>query len=165
MPDPTADSAWPQTGRLLGIDYGTVRVGLAICDPSQKWVSPLNTYQRRNEALDREYFLKVVREESVMGLVIGLPIHCDGQESQKSNEVRHFAVWLREVTGLPSQFADERFSTAQATRLLAPAELTKAQRKSKVDRVAAMIILESFLERNRTDLPRDLNHPLADDAE
>lgn len=137
---------WPASGRLASVDYGTVRIGIAICDPSRTWTNPLTTYNRRTEPLDRAFFQKLVRDEGIVGWVVGLPIHCDGLESQKSIEVRTFAVWLTTHTGLPVRFYDERFSSAQATRLLGPAELTKAGKKKRIDQVAAHLILENYLE-------------------
>jgi putative holliday junction resolvase len=155
---------WPDEGRLVGIDYGTVRIGLAICDPTRHWVNPLTTYNRRNERLDAKYFKQVVSREGIVGWVIGLPIHCDGKESQKSTEVRAFAEWLQGLSGLPYRFVDERFSTAMATRLLRPAELTKKKTKANIDRVAAMVILESFLEAKRySDSNSALNQALSDE--
>ncbi len=91
---------WPETGRLAGIDYGTVRIGIAVCDPSRTWAGPLDTYHRRHEPLDRAYFQKIAEQEAIVGWVMGLPIHCDGRESQKSKEARDFAEWLTAYTNL-----------------------------------------------------------------
>lgn len=140
---------WPSTGRLAGVDYGTVRIGVAICDPSRTWTSPLNTYLRRTEPIDREYFQSLSQRESIVGWVIGLPIHCDGKESQKSLEVRDFAIWLGSYTNLPVRFFDERFTSVLANKLLADAELTRKKKKQRIDRVAAHLILEAFLESER----------------
>ncbi len=153
---------WPSEGRLIAIDFGTVRIGLAICDPSRTFAGPLTTYHRRTLALDEQYFQKVVRDEGNVGWVLGLPIHCDGNESGKSYEVRQFAKWLAEITKLPIRFVDERFSTAMATRLMEPASFTKKQTKQRIDRVAAHVILESFLEMSRHDRPD--TRPLEDRA-
>jgi len=108
----------------------------------------LETYTRRNELLDREYFKLLVQREAVVGWVVGLPVHCDGQESQKSKEVRDFADWLDRFTELPVRFFDERFTSVLANRLLAEAELTRNKKKQRLDRVAAHLILEAFLESN-----------------
>jgi putative holliday junction resolvase len=151
-------SPWPTSGRLAGVDYGTVRVGLAITDPSRTWTSPLETYVRRTEPLDREYFQKLVDRESIVAWVIGLPIHCDGQESQKSREVRDFAAWLSAYTNLPFQFFDERFSSQFANRLLAQAELTRKKKKKAIDQVAAHVILEAFLESKKHSSTHDSIH-------
>lgn len=155
MSDPLASTemAWPKEGRLVGLDYGTVRIGLAICDPSRTFCGPLTTYHRRTLSLDGEFFRKVAKDENVAGWVLGLPIHCDGNESQKSSEARKFGAWLSELTRLPVRFVDERFSTATANRLLEPAALTRKKTKDKIDRVAALVILESYLEMARHDHP------------
>ncbi len=140
---------WPSAGRIAGVDYGTVRIGIAICDPSRTWASPLNTYNRRTEPLDREYFQSLAQRESIVGWIVGLPIHCDGQESQKSKEVRDFSIWLGSYTNLPVRFFDERFTSVLANKLLADAELTRKKKKQRIDRVAAHLILEAFLESER----------------
>ena len=67
-------------GRIAGIDYGTVRIGVAISDPDQTLASPLETYNRRNDALDREWFKRLAKEERVVRFVVGLPVHLDGHE-------------------------------------------------------------------------------------
>lgn len=143
-------SELPITGRLAGIDFGTVRVGIAMCDESQKWVTPLETYLRKNEKQDAIFFRNVATRERLVGFVLGLPIHCDGQESEKSQQVRSFAHWLGKVCELPIAFFDERFTTAEARRLLAGTGLTLQQRKSRLDRLAAHLILSEFLESRRS---------------
>ncbi len=137
---------WPESGRLAGVDYGTVRIGVSICDPSRTWTSPLETYTRRNESLDQQHFEKLTRDNQILGWVVGLPIHCDGRESQKSQEAREFALWLNHITDRPVRFIDERYTTALANRLLRDAELTHKKRKKQVDKVAALLILETYLE-------------------
>lgn len=139
----------PETGRLLGIDYGTVRIGLAMCDESQRWVTPLDTYNRSNERQDEKFLAQLFSREHIRGIVIGLPIHSDGQESQKSREVRAFHLWLARFTDAPCVFQDERFTTAEAKRLLKEAGLNHFQRKKRIDRLAAHLILEHFLESRR----------------
>lgn len=139
----------PGTGRLLGIDYGTVRIGLAMCDESQRWVTPLDTYQRRNQRQDEAFFEQLIAREHICGIVIGLPIHSDGAESKKSREVRDFQLWLARLADVPCLFQDERFTTAEAQRLLRDAGMNAGQRKKRVDRLAAHLILEHFLESRR----------------
>ena len=137
---------WPECGRLAGVDYGTVRIGIAICDPSRTWTSPLETYTRRNNTLDQKHFEELARENQILGWVVGLPIHCDGRESLKSEEARDFASWLYHITEKPVRFIDERYTTALANRLLRDAELTHKKRKKQVDKIAALLILETYLE-------------------
>ena len=147
-PEKPAGSSFPSQGRLLGVDVGTVRIGLAICDAAQKMAGPLTTYVRRTAVLDSDYFSTLVRAEQIVGLVVGLPLHLSGRDNAKSREVQGFARWLAEATGCPLVFYDERFSTAQADELIG-GELTKKQRKLRIDKLAAQIILAGYLESDR----------------
>jgi len=132
-------------GRLLGVDYGTVRVGLAVSDPDRIIASPLATYTRRDAEADADYFREVVASESIIGLVVGLPAHLSGREGQKAAEARAFGDWLAQITGLPLVFYDERFTTVQAESALWQAGLTHKRRKDRRDRVAAQMLLQAYL--------------------
>ena len=140
----------PSVGRLAGVDFGVVRVGLATCDPSQTWVTPYDTYVRRSDKLDARYFVDFAKKERIAGWIVGLPIHCDGQESQKSAEARGFAKWLSQLTGLPFHMYDERFTTAEARRLLAETGLSPQKKKEKLDRLAAYLILNHYVDSQRS---------------
>lgn len=149
---------FPTQGRLAGIDFGTVRIGIAISDPRQQLASPLENYTRRDQAGDAAYFKKLVSGENIAGFVVGLPVHSDGTESQKSLEARRFAQWLAEVTKCPICFHDERYTTVQAEQLLDVAQLTRKRKKKRLDMIAAQLILAAFLEsdrRNATPLALD----------
>lgn len=141
----------PRTGRLLGIDYGTVRVGVAISDRDQRLASPLENYTRRSEATDAAYFQQLVEQEQIAGLVVGLPVHGDGSESQKSFEARAYGEWLQKITGLPVSFYDERYSSVQAEGFLLGAGMTSKRRKKRLDMLAAQIMLAGFLESSRAE--------------
>jgi putative Holliday junction resolvase len=108
--------------------------------------SPLEIYARRNAALDEKYFQQLAQEERIVLWVVGLPVHLDGRESQKSQESRRFGKWLGEVTALPVEFFDERFSSVQAEEILQAAELTRKRRKERIDKLAAQIMLTAYLE-------------------
>jgi len=140
----------PIEGRLAGIDFGTRRVGIAVCDASQQLASPLDVYQRRNEPEDAAYFQQLVSDQALVGLVVGLPVHISGEESQKSQQARLFGSWLSQLTGLPVAYHDERYSTAQAEEVLEAASLTSKQRKQRIDKVAAQFILSAYLESTRS---------------
>ncbi len=144
-----ADNTLPTQGRLCGVDYGTVRIGVSVCDPAQTIASPLENYQRRSEKLDEQFFKTIAKEERVVGWVVGLPIHLSGDESQKSHEAREFGKWLKEKTNLPVAFFDERFTSAIAEEYLLDANLTKKKRKARMDKLAAQILLSCYLESNR----------------
>ena len=144
----------PLTGRLAGIDFGNARIGISTCDPTQQFVNPLETYNRRTERLDALYFQNLSKQEQVVGWVIGLPLHCDGQESPKSAEVRSFAGWLSSHTQLPHTFYDERFSSREARTLMRETGWSPKQKKKNVDRLAAFLILSHILDyrkRHPTD--------------
>jgi putative Holliday junction resolvase len=144
---------FPREGRLAGIDYGTVRVGVAVCDSDRILASPLETYQRGAAAQDARYFQQLVREERIVGFVVGLPVHGSGGESRKSIEAREFGKWLSAQTGLPVQFHDERYTSVFAERSLLDAGMTRKRRKQRLDKVAAQAILATYLESARSDQP------------
>ena len=134
------------TGRLLGVDFGTVRIGLAITDADRVIASPLEIRERQGPDRDAAYFKALVEREQVGGLVVGLPLHTTGREGTKADEARAFGKWLGEETGLPVVFADERFSTAFAESALWAAGLTHKKRKARRDAVAAQVMLQAFIE-------------------
>lgn len=140
---------FPLRGRLAGIDYGTVRIGVAVTDPDQRLASPLENYNRRDPAADAAWLKKLAAEERIAGVVIGLPVHTSGHESQKSQEARRFGQWVAELTGLPVRFFDERYTSAHAEALLLEAGLTSKRRKERLDKLAAQIMLAAFLESSR----------------
>ncbi len=143
--DPRSQASIPPTGRLAGIDFGTVRIGIALTDPSRIIASPLETYTRQNQEQDRDYFVQLVESEGVVAFLVGLPVHMSGDESQKSQEAREFAQWLQQVTGLPVGFVDERLSTKEARQRMIDSGAKKKLRRH-VDSLAAQLILQHFLE-------------------
>jgi len=144
--DPRPKSFRPPPGRVAGIDYGTVRIGIAISDANREFTGPYENYTRRTPNLDAERFRRLVNEEKVVLFVVGLPIHCDGEESQKSLEAREFGEWLEAETGVEVRYFDERFTSRYAERVLREANLTRRQRKKRMDQVAAHLMLSAFLE-------------------
>jgi putative holliday junction resolvase len=132
--------------RIAGIDYGTVRIGVAFADTEVGIATPLANYARRSEELDAAYFRDLAVNERVDRFVVGLPVHLDGRESQKSAEARKFGEWLGKTTGVRVEYFDERFTTSEADELLAAAKLTKKQRQARRDKLAAQILLTAYLE-------------------
>ncbi len=131
--------------RVLGVDYGEKRVGLAISDEGRKIASPL-TVLRRDAPDEAQRFQRLVRDEEVSLIVVGLPIRTTGHEGEKARQARAYGTWLHRVTGLPVVFWDERFTTAEAEQLLLHAGLTKKQRKERLDKVAAQRLLQTYLD-------------------
>ena len=132
--------------RIAGIDFGTVRIGIATADTEIGIAGPYENYNRRTPALDAEYFKRLAKEERIGRFVVGLPVHLSGSESQKSTEARAFGQWLGEVTGVPVEYFDERFTTSEADELLASVKFTKKQRQARRDQLAAQIMLAAYLE-------------------
>lgn len=149
------------SGRLAGIDFGTVRIGISVTDVEQRIASPLANYTRRGMAADADYFRRLTKDERITGFVVGLPVHLDGRESQKSLEARQFGQWLQETTGIGVTFFDERFTSVEAEQLLSAAELTKKQRKARLDKLAAQILLTAYLEAGKpsSQPPRGIDSP------
>lgn len=141
-------------GRIAGIDYGTVRIGVAVTDPEQRLASPHQNYNRGGMEQDARYFRELAEQDRITLFVVGLPVHLSGDESSKSHEARRFGKWLGEITGVPVVFFDERFTSSEAEQLLGYAKLTKKKRKARLDMLAAQIMLTAFLEsreRGQTD--------------
>ncbi len=136
----------PSRGVLLGVDYGTVRIGVAVSDAEQQMAFPLAVYRRRSPEADAAWFRQLVREHRPVRLVVGLPVHLDGRESQKSQEARRFGSWLAETTGVPVVFFDERFTTVEADQVLQQAQLRGRRAKQRRDMLAAQAMLTAYLE-------------------
>ena len=132
--------------RIAGIDYGTVRIGIATADLEVGIAGPYENYNRRNEKLDAQYFVELAEQERLGRFVVGLPVHLSGNESQKSREARQFGAWLENLTGVPVDFFDERYTSSEAEAILGDAKLTKKKRKARLDQLAAQIMLTAYLE-------------------
>jgi putative Holliday junction resolvase len=145
-PHSASSSLFPPTGRLLGVDYGTKRVGLAISTPDRTIASPLSIYHRRNDSLDARNYKSVIDDYRIVGIVLGLPIHVSGEESQKSAEARKYGSWMTLISGLPVEYWDERYTSAVAEDYLLGADLTRQKRKQRLDMVAAQIMLQAYLD-------------------
>ncbi len=133
-------------GRLLGVDYGTVRIGLAISDPDRIMASPLETYTRKSLEQDAAYLQKLVRDQAIAGIVLGIAVSLNGHEGPKAQECRAFGAWLETATGSTVQFADERFTSAQADDIMFDAKMNKQKRSERRDMLAATLILKGFIE-------------------
>jgi putative Holliday junction resolvase len=131
---------------IAGIDFGTVRIGIALADPTVGIATPYKNYARRGPAADEQFFRQLAVQERIDKFVVGLPVHLNGNESQKSTEARAFGKWLQEVTSVPVEFFDERFTTSEADELLGAVKFTKKQRQARRDQLAAQIMLTAYLE-------------------
>jgi putative holliday junction resolvase len=135
-----------QSSRILAIDYGSRRMGLAVSDPLGITAQGLETLQRRNKRSDFARLEKLIREYQVREIVLGNPLRMSGEEGAQSQKVAEFAEELRRRFELPVHLWDERLTSAEANRILREAELSIQKRAAAVDRMAATLILQSFLQ-------------------
>jgi len=149
----------PCEGRLLGLDYGTRRIGVAVCDDMQIIASPLENYTRASEEADSHFLRDVVSEYRVVGIVVGLPVHMSGDEGGKAAEARAFGDWVSGITSLPVAYRDERYTSSMADDHLRAAGVPRGRRKELRDKIAAQIILQSFIESgDRSQSPGSLRY-------
>ena len=134
-----------QRRRLLGVDPGDVRIGLAVSDPDRKIASPLTTYVHRKAEQDAKFFRETVEQEEIAGIVVGLAVHAHG-EGRQAQKARRFGAWLTQVTGLPVAYWDESFSTVVAETVLWDSSLTHKRRRALRDRLAAQVMLQTYLD-------------------
>jgi putative Holliday junction resolvase len=148
-------------GRVLGLDFGTRRVGAAVSDPRRLIATPLEVHERRDPAQDGRHYQHLVREHEIDWIVIGLPVHTGGREGTSAALARTFGDWLAAVTGLPVTYHDERYTTVDAEDALIAAGLKRKKRKGLRDMLAAQILLQNFLDAGcpATETPAT---PLAD---
>lgn len=139
--------------RLLGVDVGTVTLGLALSDVTRTIASGLVTLQRRKFTLDARALLEIAAEHSVGGLVLGLPINLDGSEGPRAQATRGFVRNLGRLTDLAMLLWDERLTTAAAERALLEADASRKRRAEVIDKVAATLILQSALDRMKLVQP------------
>ncbi len=144
----------PTEGVLLGIDYGTRRIGIAASTWEQNMATPVENYNRRSLELDGQHFATLCTEYRVRGIVIGLPLHFAGHESAKSVEAQNFGQWLATRVPLPIAYWDERCTTSTAMDYLIEAGVPSRKRKQYLDQLAAQLILQSFLDQ-RARLRKD----------
>jgi putative holliday junction resolvase len=142
--------AIPGTGRVLAVDWGEIRIGLALSDETQTIASPLTTLSRRmGKRFPMPAFLELVVRHRPVGLVVGLPLTPDGNEGPATASARELSVRLGARTYLPVVLVDERMTTARAHAAIAEQGGSVRGRKEDVDALAATILLQHFLETRR----------------
>ncbi len=134
------------TGRILGLDPGERRIGVALSDPLGIIAQPHCVIDSRRQDVAVE-LRRIVTEEDVTTIVIGLPISLDGKEHGAAERARAFGAQVKEITGLAPVFTDERFTTAGAEDAMIEGGVRRAQRRQKRDKVAAAIMLQRYLDR------------------
>lgn len=132
--------------RVLGLDVGARRIGIAVSDPLGITAQGLETLQRKNKRQDFERLGQIIREYDVRQIVVGLPLRMSGAEGTQAGKMHEFAEELRRRFSLPVHMWDERLTSAEANRLLRETDLSIEKRGKAVDRMAAVLILQGWME-------------------
>lgn len=133
--------------KIMALDVGKVRIGIATSDPSHIISSPLTIYVRRNISRDLGYINDLAKNENVGYFVIGLPISLNGLEGENCQYIRQFAAKLYKKTTLPIFLQDERFSTSAVSRAMQDHDISRKKRHATDDKIAAAYILQMVLDR------------------
>lgn len=134
--------------RIMGLDYGDVRIGVALSDLSRTIANGLETYKCKNSEQDIVYITNLAKNNDVSLFVIGLPLNMDGTEGTRAEKTRQFGSKLAEYSGIEVQYIDERLTSVEAEEILISAGVRREKRKELIDKVAATLILESYLKNN-----------------
>jgi putative holliday junction resolvase len=145
----------PRRGALIGLDLGTKTIGVAASDPDRRLATAVDTVARTRFSADAGRLIALAAERKAAAFVLGLPVNMDGSEGPRAQSTRSFARNFARLTDLPIALWDERLSTAAAERALIAADMSRARRKAVIDQHAAIVILQSALDR----LSRDARAP------
>lgn len=133
----------------MGVDFGGKRIGIAFSDLSGTIATAYEVYVSQNEEKDIDYLTSLAKKREVSKVVFGLPLNADGTESDQTRWTRDFVTKFSEKSEIETDFEDERFSSLEAEELLKEAKMNWKQRKLILDKVAAEIILQNYLNKNK----------------
>lgn len=136
-------------GRVLALDVGGRRIGVALSDPTRTLAAPLTTLRAEPRARVLAQLAQLVREYEVAEVVVGLPLTLSGEVGPQARQVQEFAAALEQALAMSVRLFDERLTTVAAERMMLDLGLRPEQRKARIDEVAASIILQDFLDANR----------------
>lgn len=142
----TSSSVLPPHGVLLGLDYGTKRMGVAVSNSDQTVAVPVETWIIREPAQNLKHIRELIEDYRAVGLVLGLPIRTNGEEGTAAAAVRVFGRWVAEQTSVPLVYVDERYSSAEAELLVWRRGESPSKRKQPLDSLAAKVILQTYLD-------------------
>lgn len=135
--------------RILGLDVGSRRIGIAVSDPLGITAQGLDTLHRKNKKHDLAYLYRLIREYEIREIVVGLPLRLNGAEGAQAIKIHTFAEELSRHFKLPVHLWDERLTSAEANRLLRETDLSIEKRGKAVDRMAAILILQGWMDSHR----------------
>lgn len=133
--------------RVLGLDIGDRRVGIALSDETGTIASPHGVYTRRSPGEDVHHLAQLAREAGAVALVVGLPLHMDGTEGEQVAKTRALAEAVARDAGLPVHYVDERLTSAEADRAMVEGGLSRRARRERSDTLSAVLILQAWLDR------------------
>ena len=133
--------------RILCLDIGDVRIGVAVSDPLGISTNGIETHLSKGADADADYFTALASSLNAEKILLGLPLNMDGTEGDRAEKVRAFGSLLSERSGLPVDYEDERLTTVEAEEILIEAGLSRQERRKVIDKVAAEIILRSYLNK------------------
>ena len=132
--------------RILGVDYGLKRIGLALSDEDGTIAQPLDYMDGGQAAIVSRQLLRLCQERNVAKIVVGVPLRLDGTPSDQTRHTLAFIAQLRQATTIPVAKWDERLTSVQAERALLEANVRRSERRQKIDKLAAQIMLQSYLD-------------------
>ena len=135
--------------RVLALDFGERRIGVALSDPTGMLASPLTTLTRGRDGSDVGEVLRLAAENDVGEIVVGMPMSLSGRRGPQADRVTRFADALRRAADIPVLSADERYSTVQAERALRESGVEPSRERGRVDAAAAAVVLQSYLDAKR----------------
>ncbi len=142
--------------RSLGLDLGEKRIGVAISDPLAMTAQPLGIIERKNLSSDLQQIKQIIQRYAVKQVVIGFPKNLKGAIGLAAQKVMEFSNLIEKETGLPIVHWDERLTTAAAEKTLIFAQVSREKRKQVIDKLAAVYILQGYLDRQRSEGRRDV---------
>lgn len=150
LPNPSPEERIAEIhGRILALDFGTRRIGMAVSDPLGITAQGLPTLTRKNKRTDLALLKDVLTHHQIREIVVGLPLRLSGAESSSTAKAREFAELIHKEFSLPVHLWDERFTSVEANRVLRESEMSIRKRGEAVDRLSAVLILQAFLARRQ----------------
>jgi putative Holliday junction resolvase len=146
----TATASDAKVARILAIDYGRKRIGLAVSDELGLTAQPLLTLSRVNRRQDLRRVRDICRQYGVAHILVGHPLHITGEAGEMAQEAGRFAARLQTALGIETQLMDERLTTWEAEQILAENKSSSRRKRKSVDDVAAALLLREYLDRRRT---------------
>lgn len=140
--------------KLVGLDVGERRIGIAVSDELGLTAQARCVLHRSSLKADLESLVRTAEKEGAKAFIVGLPLRTNGSEGPEVERVRAFATQLQQISGLPVYYMDERYSTTMAEAVLLAADISRNKRRQKVDQLAAALILQGYLDRQRSLMQR-----------